>query len=142
MSCRSKRGPKNISFRETDRLCSVTPVRSHKQPLRSPSKERTSEINDAAETDTDIREISDTTDDQAASIEEVVTMIEEVSDIGRKTANESDSASAAAQQQPASMSQVSDNVESLSGRAKQLRELLSTFDVSESALLNPQKAAG
>ncbi|WP_154018036.1 hypothetical protein [Halorubrum sp. AJ67] len=69
-------------------------------------------------------------------------MIEEVSDIGRKTANESDSASAAAQQQPASMSQVSDNVESLSGRAKQLRELLSTFDVSESALLNPQKAAG
>lgn len=30
------------------------------------------------------------------------------------------------------MSQVSDNVESLSSRAKQLRELLSTFNVSES----------
>ncbi|WP_283404184.1 hypothetical protein [Halorubrum sp. DM2] len=69
-------------------------------------------------------------------------MIEEVSDIGRKTADESGRASAAAQQQAASMTQVSDNVESLSGRAKQLRELLSTFDVSESALLNPQKAAG
>ncbi|ELZ33208.1 hypothetical protein [Halorubrum tebenquichense] len=62
----------------------------------------------------------------------MVTMIEEVSDIGRKTADESDSASAAAQQWRVSMSQVRDNVESLSSRAKRLRELLSMFNVSES----------
>jgi methyl-accepting chemotaxis protein len=93
-------------------------------------------VGNAAETDSGIREISDTTDDQAASAEEVVSMVEEVADISRTTADETEDASAAAQQQAASMSQVSGNVESLSDRAERLQDLLEAFEVQASASTN------
>jgi len=88
-------------------------------------------VANAEETDSGIQEISDTTDDQAASTEEVVSMIEEVADISGSTADETETASAAAQQQAASMSQVSGNVESLSDRANRLQDLISAFEVSD-----------
>jgi uncharacterized phage infection (PIP) family protein YhgE len=57
-------------------------------------------------------------------------MVEEVADISRTTANETETASAAAEEQAASMSEVSGNVESLSEQAERLQSLLAKFDVS------------
>ena len=82
------------------------------------------------ETNNGIGEIRDTTDDQAASTEQTVSMIEDVAEISRSTAEETEHASAAAQQQTASMTQVSDSTASLVERAERLQRLLGTFDVS------------
>ncbi|AUG48156.1 methyl-accepting chemotaxis protein [Haloarcula taiwanensis] len=84
----------------------------------------------ADKTDAGVQEISDTTDDQAASTEEAVSMTEEVADLSESTADEVQSVSAAAEEQAASMSEINDSIKSLSGQAEQLKALLSEFDVA------------
>ncbi|WP_324661631.1 methyl-accepting chemotaxis protein [Haloarcula sediminis] len=81
--------------------------------------------------DAGIREIRDATDDQAATSEEVVSMAGEVSEISDENAAEATNVSAAAEEQAASMSEVSESVLSLNERAGQLKDLLSSFTVSE-----------
>ncbi|EMA66793.1 methyl-accepting chemotaxis sensory transducer [Halorubrum aidingense JCM 13560] len=85
----------------------------------------------AGETDDGIREISQATDDQAASTEEAVSMVEEVASISRSTADETDAAAAAADDQLSAMSQATAEAGSLSDRAERLRRLLRKFEVGE-----------
>ena len=85
----------------------------------------------AAETDDGIREISQATDDQAASTEETVSMAEEVAGISRSTAVEADEVAAAADEQLTAMSQATDQAGSLADQAERLQTLLRKFDVSE-----------
>ncbi|MFC6755939.1 MULTISPECIES: methyl-accepting chemotaxis protein [Haloarcula] len=85
----------------------------------------------AAEADAGIQEISDATDEQAATAEEVVSMTADAADIGRETTEETASVSAAAEEQAASVGQISGNTIALIEQAERLQELLSQFDVSQ-----------
>ncbi|NHN65993.1 HAMP domain-containing protein [Haloarcula sp. JP-Z28] len=83
----------------------------------------------AAETDTGVQEISDTTDSQAATSEGVVSMIDEVADISVESADETESVSATVEEQTASINEVSNRMESLSDQAQQLETLVGSFSV-------------
>ncbi len=85
----------------------------------------------AAETDEGIREISNATDDQAASTEETVSMAEEVAGISQATAEEADDVSMAAADQLSAMSQATTEVGSLVDQAERLQQLLRRFDVGD-----------
>ncbi|WP_281196123.1 methyl-accepting chemotaxis protein [Halorubrum sp. F4] len=84
----------------------------------------------AEETDAGIHEIGQATDDQAASTEEAVAMAEEVAEISRATADETDAASAAADEQLSAMTDAAGEAGSLTDRAERLRRLLRRFDVA------------
>lgn len=84
----------------------------------------------AAETDDGIHEIGQATDDQAASTEEAVAMAEEVAEISHATADETDAASAAADEQLSAMTDAAAEAGSLTDRAERLRRLLRKFDVA------------
>jgi len=56
-------------------------------------------------------------------------MVEEAVDISEATAAETETASATAQEQAASMSQVSASIESLADQSERLQTMLSEFDV-------------
>jgi len=62
--------------------------------------------------------------------EEVVSMTADAADIGRETAEETASVSAAAEEQSASIRQISGNTTDLIEQAERLQELLSQFTVS------------
>ena len=85
----------------------------------------------AADADSGIQEISETTDDQAATTEEAVSMVDEVADIGRATAEETEAVSATASEQAASVSRVTESVATLTDRADRLQSLLASFEVSD-----------
>ncbi|AAG19812.1 MULTISPECIES: chemotaxis signal transducer protein Htr8 [Halobacterium] len=85
----------------------------------------------AEETDTGVQEISTTTDDQAASTEEAVSMIAEVSDISTATAADAQQASTAAEQQTTAAATISENTAALREQADRLQGLVSTFDVHD-----------
>lgn len=87
----------------------------------------------ADRTDAGIREISEATDDQAASTEEAVSMVEEVTDIGRSTASAAEDSSAATDQLERAVSQVTAETASLSERAERLREHLQGFETTTGA---------
>jgi methyl-accepting chemotaxis protein len=80
-----------------------------------------------------IHAIDEATDQQAASTEEIVAMVDEVSDISSRTADETGSLAAAAEEQTASISSVSEQIESLSAEAARLRELTAGFTVRSEA---------
>ncbi|WP_223174318.1 methyl-accepting chemotaxis protein [Halorubrum aquaticum] len=84
----------------------------------------------AEETDDGISEIGEATDDQAASTEEAVAMVEEVAEISRATADETDDASAAADKQLSAMTTAAAEAGSLADRAGRLRRLLRKFEVA------------
>ena len=84
----------------------------------------------AAETDDGIHEIGQATDDQAASTEEAVAMAEDVAGISRATVDETDDASAAADEQLSAMRDAAAEAGSLTDRAERLRRLLRKFDVA------------
>ena len=65
----------------------------------------------------------------AATSEQVVGVVDEVSSIGQQTAAEAQSVSAAAEEQTASLTEVSDSAESLSDRAAGLSSLLDAFEL-------------
>jgi methyl-accepting chemotaxis protein len=83
-------------------------------------------------TDSGIQDIRDTTDDQASSAEEVVSMVEDVTAISATTTDLTEDAATDAREQAASMAQISENVGSLDERADRLQALLATFDVDGS----------
>lgn len=64
-------------------------------------------------------------------------MLDEVGTISERTATQAGDAAAAAEQQTASLTNVTDGIESLSGRATELRDLLDTFEVSEADATGP-----
>ncbi|WP_158853368.1 methyl-accepting chemotaxis protein [Halorhabdus sp. CUG00001] len=99
-------------------------------------------VDNAAETLTDIvrqieqandgiQAISDATDEQAASTEEVVAMADEVGSISEETAAEAENVAGASQEQTASITEVSERIETLSGQAADLRDLIDQFETGE-----------
>lgn len=92
------------------------------------------EIADAvAEAEGGIQEISDATDDQAASSEEVVAMVDQVSDVSSETAAEATDVSAATEEQSASRSEASESIRHLSRLAEELDDQVSDFEVRDGA---------
>jgi methyl-accepting chemotaxis protein len=86
-------------------------------------------IDRVEEANAGIQQITDVTDEQAASTEEVVAMVDEVAAAGQQATDEAGNVSTAAGEQAASLTQVADSVESLAGRADELRDLLGEFEV-------------
>lgn len=84
----------------------------------------------ADRTNDGIQEISAASDQQATATQEVVTMTDDVTAISEETSAEAETVAAAAEEQTASVVDVSRNAETLSERARELSDLLSSFDVS------------
>ncbi len=85
----------------------------------------------AQETNTGVQEISAATEEQAASTEEVVAMTEGATEIGHRTASEAETVAAAAEEQTANLSDVSNSADRLSDRASDLWNALEAFEVHD-----------
>ncbi|MBO4246256.1 methyl-accepting chemotaxis protein [Halomicrobium sp. IBSBa] len=88
-----------------------------------------------------IQAISDATDEQAASMEEVVSMAEEVGSISEETSSESENVAASAEEQAASISEVTSSIQSLSSQASDLKELVNQFDTDAESTTGEVSAA-
>jgi methyl-accepting chemotaxis protein len=80
-----------------------------------------------------VQEISEATDDQAASTEEAVSMVEEVADGASDTSEAAEQVSAAAEEQAASLADVADRVGDLAERADDLQGVVDQFAVDDAA---------
>jgi len=90
------------------------------------------EIADAIQqAESGIREISEATEDQAASTEEVVAMVDEVSGVSQQTAAEATNVSAASEEQASSLSEASSNIQQLSSLAEELHDNVEDFEVGD-----------
>lgn len=78
-----------------------------------------------------IQSINEAIDDQAASTEEVVAMADKVGEISKRTKAETDDVASAAEEQTATTASVTDDIQTLSKQATELREYMNTFDVSQ-----------
>ncbi|WP_435066809.1 methyl-accepting chemotaxis protein [Haloplanus sp. C73] len=76
---------------------------------------------------TGVREISDATDDQAASTSDVVSMLDEVERVADQSSAEAANVSAAAEEQTSTLADVSQSAQSLTEQADSLQELLDQF---------------
>ncbi|WP_049914181.1 methyl-accepting chemotaxis protein [Haloterrigena salina] len=85
----------------------------------------------ADETNDGIQEISAATQQQAAATQEVVSMTDDVTAIGEETSAEAETVAAAAEEQTSSLVTVSHTATSLSERARELSDALSTFEVTD-----------
>jgi len=76
---------------------------------------------------TGVREISEATDDQAASTTDVVSMLDEVERVADRSSAEAANVSAAAEEQTSTLADVSDSAQALTEQADSLQELLDQF---------------
>jgi len=90
-------------------------------------------VDQVEDADAGVQSIADATDDQAASTEEVVAMVDQVGDVSEQTLARAQNAAAATEQQTASITEVTRNIRSLSGRASDLRDLVDQFEVEGEA---------
>jgi len=88
-------------------------------------------VDDIEDATTGMREIDSATDEQAASTQEVVSMVEEVGDIGDATAAEATAVADAATEQVGAVDSVETAVAQLSDRADDLGAVLETFAIEE-----------
>jgi methyl-accepting chemotaxis protein len=87
------------------------------------------EIGDAvARANEGVQSIDGATDEQAASSQEVVTMVDRVTEIGQRTATEATDVAETTQQQAVDVDDITDRVQSLSGRAEELRAEVERFE--------------
>jgi methyl-accepting chemotaxis protein len=84
-----------------------------------------------------IQSIDDATDQQATAAEEIVTMVDEVSDISSQTATDTGDLAAAAEEQTASISTVTGQIGELADEAAELRKLTGEFTVETEAAAAP-----
>lgn len=98
--------------------------------------ERVEDANDG------VQSISDATQEQATTSEEVVAMVDEVTEISERTTTEARNVATATEKQASSIEEVSANVESLAGRADELRDLLEEFDVRRDGAENGDGTVG
>jgi methyl-accepting chemotaxis protein len=73
------------------------------------------------------------TDDQAASTEEVASMVDQVTEAARQVSDESDNVSAAAEEQTSSMTEVARHAETLADEADDLQRELARFTIESGA---------
>ena len=94
-----------------------------------------------ADAESGVAEISDATDDQAASTEEVVAMVDEVSDLSEDTAGEATNVSSASEEQAASINEVAQNVDEMADLAGDLDDLVDEFEVSDDSATDGSDSA-
>ena len=82
-------------------------------------------VTDVMTVDETVQEISDATDDQARTTQEVVDMVDDIASVSRATTTETETVAAAAEEQTATVSEVTRRVHAL---AEQSDELLATLD--------------
>jgi methyl-accepting chemotaxis protein len=76
-----------------------------------------------------VQSINDATDEQASSTEEVVAMVDDVGDISQTNASKAQTAAAGVEQQTATLSDVTGQIQDLSAQSADLRDLLAAFEV-------------
>jgi len=89
-------------------------------------------VEDVTTVDETVQEISEATDDQARTTQEVVDMVDDIASVSRQTATEAETAAAAAEEQTATVSEVTRRVHALSDQSDELLATLDEFDVPES----------
>jgi methyl-accepting chemotaxis protein len=90
---------------------------------------------------TSVQEISTATDEGAETTQDVVGSIDEVASISRETRDEAENAAAAAEQQTASIAEITRDVKSLADRAHGLQTALSQFDLPDSLSASVEETA-
>ncbi|MFB6074468.1 MAG: methyl-accepting chemotaxis protein [Haloarculaceae archaeon] len=86
-------------------------------------------VDEIEEVDVGVQGIDDATDEQAASAQEVVSMVDQVMDISEDMNAETDNVSAAAEEQTSSLTQISASAEQLTEQAEELHSHLDDFEV-------------
>lgn len=84
--------------------------------------------NAVQEAESGIQEISDATDDQAASSEEVVSMVDAVTRVSQQAANEASNVSAATEEQAASLSEAASALQEMASLADELSDQTAVFE--------------
>ncbi|MBP1922396.1 methyl-accepting chemotaxis protein [Halorubrum alkaliphilum] len=88
-------------------------------------------VEDVTTVDETVQEISDATDDQARTTQEVVDMVDDVATVSRRTTTEAENAAAAAEEQTATVSEVTRRIHTLSDQSDELSAALDEFEVPE-----------
>ena len=88
-------------------------------------------VEDVTTVDETVQEISEATDDQARTTQEVVDMVEGIASVSRQTATEAETAAAAAEEQTATVSEVTRRVHALSDQSDELLATLDEFEVPD-----------
>lgn len=86
-------------------------------------------VEDVTTVDETVQEISDATDDQARTTQEVVDMVDSIASVSRQTATEAETVAAAAEEQTATVSEVTRRVHTLSDQSDELLATLDEFTV-------------
>lgn len=71
------------------------------------------------------------TDEQAKTTQDVVGMVDDVATISEETTSEAENVAAVAEEQTASISEVTENVRTLSTRSDELQDLLGAFTIEK-----------
>jgi len=79
--------------------------------------------------DEGLQNINETTDEQAASAQEIVAMVDDVAAVAEETAQQADTVTTAARDASESINEVSGAASDLAERTRELRTMLSTFEV-------------
>ncbi|EMA64574.1 methyl-accepting chemotaxis sensory transducer [Halorubrum kocurii JCM 14978] len=88
-------------------------------------------VEDVTTVDETVQEISEATDDQARTTQEVVDMVDGIASVSRQTAAEAETAAAAAEEQTATVSEVTRRVHALSDQSDELLATLDEFTVPD-----------
>jgi len=88
-------------------------------------------VEDVTTVDETVQEISEATDDQARTTQEVVDMVDGIASVSRQTATEAETAAAAAEEQTATVSEVTRRVHALSDQSDELLATLDEFEVPD-----------
>ncbi|PHQ40598.1 histidine kinase [Halorubrum persicum] len=88
-------------------------------------------VEDVTTVDETVQEISDATDDQARTTQEVVDMVDGIASVSRQTATEAETVAAAAEEQTATVSEVTRRVHALSDQSDELLATLDAFEVPD-----------
>ena len=90
-------------------------------------------VEDVTTVNETVQEISHATDDQARTTQDVVDMVDDISSVSQQTATEAETVAAAAEEQTATVSEVTRRVYALSDQSDELLATLDGFDVPDDA---------
>ncbi|GAA0717385.1 methyl-accepting chemotaxis protein [Halorubrum trapanicum] len=108
-----------------------TQVAEGVETIESTLREFEGVVEDVTTVDETVQEISDATDDQARTTQEVVDMVDGVASVSKQTATEAETVAAAAEEQTATVSEVTGQVHTLSDQSDELLARLNEFEVPD-----------
>ena len=103
------------------------------ETIESTLREFEEVVEDVTTVNETVQEISHATDDQARTTQEVVDMVDGISSVSQQTATEAETVAAAAEEQTATVSEVTRRVHALSDQSDALLATLDEFDVPDDA---------